>query len=962
MVLYYPGILDPKALGLTAADPGWEPALAAYGAGDLPAALAARPVVGAGESEPVQVFRAALSLAAGQVGEAEAQLARVGAGNDSVREKVAALRELIATVRGDGFDEGHSPASSAGWLARSYYWQARHRLVEALAAAREAVRLAPDSGYAWQRVAELEWAFGRRRAARQALDAARQKAPRLAPAFVLEGFLSLDQRDAAGARRWFEQATSLDGALGLGWLGRGLAAGLAGEVDDARQLIGIAAALEPRRSVFRSYLGRAFAEAGEREAAAKDFRLARQLDPADPTAWYYSGLEAAQDNRPVTAVRELEEATALNDGRAVVRSRLLLDQDRAMRSADLAAVFDSVGLGEAARRAASRAVADSYADFSGHLLVARTLERREDPNRFNLRYETPRQAELLLANLLAPPGAGNLSQVLSEQDRLRGYGLRPVGISSRTEYRSRGDWEQAGAVYGEWQKFGYALDTQYRSLAGQRPGADLEETRWGLQARWQVAEEDGIYLQVTGSELAAGDVAQHFDTVGLRPGFRVSEDQEPLVLVGYHHAWGPGSHSLLLAGLTRDRLSITNPGAQVLFLRQRGGQTVGVEPVSGPLGLSYRSRFELGTVEGQQIWEDDRHGVIVGGRYQSGQVDAQARLTPALPSFEVDDGIRADFERVNGYGFYQARPTSDWRLTAGLAWDWVRYPQNADLAPLSPGEAERSVWEPKLSVDYTPWRGGRWRAAYARSLGGLYLDDSLRLEPTQLAGFTTAYRSLVPESAAGLVPGTRFDTVGIGFDQVFTNGLHLGGEVEWLKSDGGRTVGALTNSLPVPVADSPTQLRQELDFRERNVSAYATWLFQERWATGVQYRLSEAELDTAYPELRPEAFQVASPRRRERSVLGQAGVFLTFQHEAGWFARWETDWIHQGNHWDSASLGSEDFWQHHLMVGYRWPRRRAELQVGVLNLTDTDYRLNPLNLAPEYARGRTGYIRLRINL
>jgi hypothetical protein len=50
------------------------------------------------------------------------------------------------------------------------------------------------------------------------------------------------------------------------------------------------------------------------------------------------------------------------------------------------------------------------------------------------------------------------------------------------------------------------------------------------------------------------------------------------------------------------------------------------------------------------------------------------------------------------------------------------------------------------------------RGAYTRSLGGIYHDNSVRLEPTGVAGFNQAFRSLIPESVAGPVPATEFET------------------------------------------------------------------------------------------------------------------------------------------------------------------------------------------------------------
>jgi len=50
-----------------------------------------------------------------------------------------------------------------------------------------------------------------------------------------------------------------------------------------------------------------------------------------------------------------------------------------------------------------------------------------------------------------------------------------------------------------------------------------------------------------------------------------------------------------------------------------------------------------------------------------------------------------------------------------------------------------------------------------------------------------------------------------------------------------------------------------------------------------------------------------------------------------------------------------------LFAGYRFRRRYAELRLGLLNMFDADYRLNPLNLYPELPRGRTLAVSLRLN-
>jgi hypothetical protein len=184
---------------------------------------------------------------------------------------------------------------------------------------------------------------------------------------------------------------------------------------------------------------------------------------------------------------------------------------------------------------------------------------------------------------------------------------------------------------------------------------------------------------------------------------------------------------------------------------------------------------------------------------------------------------------------------------------------------------------------------------------------------------------------------------------------------EWLTSDVTRAVGVLTNSTFLPVPDSPSGTRQALDFRERNLTAYAGRLLGDWFSVGARYRLSEAKLEGRFPDVPETAAGLSDLEDDRRAVLHQLSLAAGFNHPAGWFARWDSAWYHQHNAGDNPALAGDDFWQHNLAVGYRFPRRRAELRVGVLNLADADYRLNPLNLHADLPRGRTFVASARLN-
>lgn len=963
--LYYPGVLALEDLQLTGAEnASLATVLAHYREGDLLAALAAWPDALEATSDGAAVLRAQLELAVGRAREAERLLATVAADAPAKR----ALSELLAVVRGDSQNSLPAAGTASEFLARSYTLQARADLSAARSAARQAVRLAPQSGFAHARLAELDFAFDSRRAALAGLNRANRLSPRLVSAQALRGFVLLEQGDAPAALSAFDHARELDAAFGPAWLGRGLCLLRERNFPEARSAFQAAVAFEPQRGLFRSYLGKAASAAGDAATAEKEFNLAKRLDASDPTAWLYSALHLWQQNRLNEAVRDLEKSADLNDQRAPFRSRLLLDSDRAVRSANLAALFEDIGVPEASRRAASRAVSERYSDFSGHWFLANSFQAQSGNNRFDLRLETARQSELLMANLLAPPGAGNLAQLLSQQEHLRFFDSRPVGLSSLTEYGSGGDWRQAATVFGTRGGFSYAFDSIYESLNGQHPNGQSENRQFILTLKQRVTPDDEAYFQIGHLEYEAGDVGNYYDPAEAKVDFRVREKQEPTLYAGWHHTWSPGSHTLLLAARLTDRLTLQDPRPNVPFLVQSGGVTDEIQspqPFFLPLTLATTNDFTLYSLELQQIWETPQHALILGGRWQTGEAKTRGRLDPLFPGplvtyFNEQDG-RGDLERANLYAYYHWRICDQLQVIGGLSYDFLSFPENLDLPPISAAEVSHESVSPKVGVLFAPWARGLFRASYAQSLGGLYFDNSVRLEPTQLGGFNQAFRGLAPESVAGLVPGTKFETAGIGFDQSFASGTWLGVEAEWLTSDGTRSVGVLTNSFFLPFADSPGQTRETLSFTERAVSAYAGQLLGDHFSVGARYRVSEADLKPLFPDIPATALNYETFQQRRSATLQELSFTANFHHRCGAFAQWESAWWWQDNSSDPTVAADENFWQHNFIVGYRFPRRHAEIRLGLLNIFDADYRLNPLNLHNDLPRGRTFTASLRLN-
>jgi hypothetical protein len=949
--LYYPAVVDPDEIHFTASEqPSLHDSLVAYRAGDLLAALAALPENQTSESG--QVYQAALLLSVGRVDEAKQLLDRLPATLAPAR----ALREQIAAVQGSDWHRTEPPTTASEWLAESFYQQAHARLDDALTAARHALAKSPAFGFAAVRVAELEFSFARVPAAAAALEVGLKNSPRHAQGIALKGFLAAAQNHSPAALKYFDEAIAIDGALGNAWLGRGLVKIRLGQLAAGRQDLQTAAALEPNRAMLRNYLSKAWSEEGRDALAEKELRIARQLDPNNPTAWFYSALLNQQRNDINPAIRDLEKSQALNDNQAVFRSQFLLDQDRAVRSANLASLYRDADMEDLSVREAGKAVNADYANASAHLFLANSYDLVRDPHYYNLRYEAPARSEWLIGTLLSPGGASTLSRDLSYQDYYRLFEQDGFGGSGAFEYRGNGAFAQNASQYGREGAFSYAFDEARLDDPGQRVNNDQKQFQLSGTFKYQLTPQDELLLFLEYFEQQSGDVAQHYDPAAANPGLRVSESQTPNLYFGYHREWSPNSHTLILGGRIQDTLDLKNPDAQPLYLQYNGSGTIQRAIVEPFFDLQYHRDYEVYTTELQQIFQFNPHTFIFGGNYQNGRVNTDAELDQ-LGTPESVQKIGSDVERFSTYGYWQWRIIEPLAFTAGVTYDQLRFPNNALNAPLDSTEDTKEQVSPKVGLTYTPGPGTTVRAMYSQSLGGLFNENSFRLEPTEIAGLNQSFRSVMPESVVGLIPGAHIEAYSASVEQSFTNGTFLAVAADWLNSDGTQSEGVFTNSFFIPsvLPGQYTTTPQTFNFQEKNLAFTVNQLLGREWSAGARYRLSEADLSSDYPAVPATAlWQATDPKHMDVSaVLQQLTLSLNYNHRSGFFGQFRSQWIHQENDGYTGGLAGDDFWQQDVMLGYRFAKRRIEIHVGVLNLADQDYRLNPLNLTAELPRNRT---------
>src|SRR5581483_7926429 len=143
-----------------------------------------------------------------------------------------------------------------------------------------------------------------------------------------------------------------------------------------------------------------------------------------------------------------------------------------------------------------------------------------------------------------------------------------------------------------------------------------------------------------------------------------------------------------------------------------------------------------------------------------------------------------------------------------------------------------------------------------------------------------------------------------------------------------------------------------LDYQDKSLSFTVNQLVCDEFALGASYRVDVADFDDQFPAI-PAALSgnfSLTANRSVRATLHQVHLYAIYNHPCGFFARVESAWYAQANENYAVDLPGDDFMQVNAFIGYRLPRRLAEIQLGVLNIGDRNYQLNPLNLYAELPR------------
>ena len=771
--------------------------------------------------------RAAALLAVGRIEEARAEIdeaLKAAPGNADAlsllsvvavaqNEKGRALELAKKAVEAD-------PASAAARIALSYAQQADFDLEGSLFSLREAVISEPGNALARARLSELLLSFGR---LDEALDEAKKAAvqnPDIARTQTVLGFAYLGQGKTKDSRIAFEKAIDLDQADPLPRLGLGLATIRDGDVADGRTEIEIAASLDSNNSLIRSYLGKAYYEEKRGKTASTQFAMAKELDPNDPTPYFYDAILKQTLNRPVEALHDLQKSISLNDNRAVYRSRLLLDEDLAARSASLGRIYSDLGFQQLALVEGWKSVNTDPANHSAHRFLADSYSALP-------RHEIARVSELLQSQLLQPININPVQPSLAQSKLFILEGSGP-SASSFNEfnplfYRNRLALQVSGVAgnnntLGEEvvhsvvaDRVSYSIGQFHFETEGFRPNNALDEDIYDLFVQGNISHKTSVQAEFRAADVEKGDLILNFDPGSFSPDLR-QDDRVRTVRIGVHHAISPGSDIIGSVAYqkweTKVRFSINFPGAP-------------------PLGFAFDENNEdhSGSGELQHLFRSDRIQVVSGAGHF--RVDRETRNEtviqpppPALPSTGTST-TETDIRHSILYLYSQIHRPKNVTFTVGASGDFYR---NDSLGG-------RNQLNPKLGATWTPVPSTTVRAAVFRTLKRSLVNDQT-LEPTQVAGFNQFFDD---------AEGTRSWRYGVAVDHAFSGNLYGGAEYSQRELD----LPFETTLIPEPPGPAFVVI-DRVDWKERLGRGYLFWTPTPWLALSAEYQYEWLDRDPRY--------------------------------------------------------------------------------------------------------------------
>lgn len=843
--------------------------------------------------------KASRLLYVGRVKEAQALLADQNSG------EALALKSIIASVnnlKDEAFKLASdaiklAPNSAATHIAMSYTWQAKLDLNQAQQSAQQAVKHQPHSAIAWARLAELQLSTGNLHGAQKSADQATQFNPELSRTQSILGYAHLVLIDIDEAIAVFNKAIELDQVDPLPRLGLGIAKIRNNHLSEGRRQIEIAASLDPNNAIIRSYLGKSYFEEKRSPLDADQFAMAKELDPNDPSPFFYDAIRKQSENNPAGALEDLNQSIKLNDNRAVYRSSLQLDQDEAARSVSLARIYQDLGFEQLAINEATKSLANDPANHSAHRFLADAYASRQ-------RHETAQASELLQAQLLQPLSLTPLQPQFIESDLgtlnyansfgnsssdftnlyTRNGSLAQVNLFSGNQ-NTKGDEFTFAGLYNNFAIS--AAQYAYRS-DGLRLNNDASHDIYNLFMQVKVSGNLSLQAEYLDRSTDKGDLDINFDAI-IDPSERTTIDTQ-ISRFGFNYQAKTG-HTLLGSFIHRKTEDINKSVSSITF------------PITVIQTTVFNEHIKSRISEIQHIYVSPELNITTGAidtdvdseRIKNERTDLPPVIgTPFISSTDLSKN------HESFYSYMTLDTTEDMELALGLVYDNYEFTDST---------VERL--NPKLGAKINLTDDTLLRIASFKLIKKPLVSGQT-IEPTQFAGFNQFFEDLNGTKITQhnlAIEVNEFDSLYFGFDSFYRD------------------------------MDAPRFVLGNVTFDEIKETNHHIYL---NWSTNNIFSLS---LEGFYENFENEEIVITNfPKKLTTKILP---VNFIFNSSSGFSASIKPIYVNQ-NFVDSGDTAESDsFWVTDLLLEYKLAKRRGTFSVGAHNVFDKTFSFQKLNLTGE---------------
>jgi tetratricopeptide (TPR) repeat protein len=796
-----------------------------------------------------------------------------------------------------------NPYSSTAHVDQAWARQAHFDLPGAMEAARRAIELDPRNIRALITYGQLLFGSGYVDEAQETVNQVLSVSHEEALAHNLKGYILLARRKTDQAIESFREAIRLDSAQAFPHLGLGIAEMRKANVEEALQEMLAATLLEPRESLNYTYLGKALYQVKEFDQALNALQWAKALDPKDPSPYLYSGIIQTDLNRGAEAIREMERSVELNDNRAVYRSKLLLDEDRAVKNIDLARTYSKLGMDAMARNRALLSVKDDLNNSSAHLFMAGVLSREPD-------LSAATESELLKARLLEPANENTFNTF----NNYTSFFERPtISGSPEVQGGNHGTQLYRGDFWGSWDNlaardlFWYTATDGYKDHNFSRKWFNV------FTLKYQLGQNHDFLVDHRRIQGKQGDLSTDLNAFAREDLDLTDTATIDRLTLGYRFRISPTSD--LLFAFTRYHLK---------DVAEDGPLSEPVFPLAPGLFFQrYAERFN-GQEEflyggATHILRLGSHRIQYGFDLLGGTIDQKDQaafliFSPFPPPFRrilrfdpVRDKIEPHYHSFYAQDTWRILPNLT--LEAGLFYERTR--DGGKVPVFTSQEFSLDRVSPRAGLIFNPVRDHTLRLGYSERLLTPFIVEAV-LSPTDIAGFVIGRDSISP---------------------VVQKDLSFAWEAQWLPSVFMR-IGAFKRQWDAQAEDLDAQgdsqgfLTKKRDFYGATVDWNIMFLEHFGFALGYSYTHSkDREFDQVL---------FGNPDRWWGDHKLRMGLF--FWHPAGWRARFGATYITQKLH----GFGIEDpsdFWFLDFSVQKELFDKRLEVGLGIQNLLDEKFNL-----------------------